>query len=106
MYIDSFEIENIMDKSNIYVRDANLIISEFKTIFNELPYLYITKNTSKLNTLRTDMNLSLEKMVNNSSNNTIVFYKVMKKYERLSRETSQKFGELGDSSNGIFKSNL
>lgn len=103
MYIDTNEIQTIIQKANIYVRDENLLVSEFKEIFGNLTYLYKTNNTPKINSLCTDINLALEKISTNSFNNNIVFDKAIQKYDELSKETTKTFSELGDIN---FKSDL
>ena len=94
MFINASEIENIMDKANVYIRDESLLISEFKEIFNEMPYLYVTDNTSNINSLFADMNAALESIAVNSMNNVLIFDKTIEKYKKATNENIEKFDQL------------
>lgn len=106
MYIDADELESIIEKANIYIREEKLLVSDFKRVFSDLSYSYITSNTSKVDSLFLDINLALEKIAINSNNNTMIFDKTIQKYEDLSRQSKENFETLETEANVIFKSDL
>lgn len=90
-YFNNVEIEKLVNHANVFAREQNLLLSEFKEIFNDIPFMYDTNNTSKLGELSSFLNINLEKVAINLMTNIDILNTTITRDRELEHDIIQGY---------------
>lgn len=88
------ELSKSNEKYKIHKNDEELTFTNIKEILKKINYYYDTSNTSKLETLETELIKKLNIITELHNNNLIVIEKNIAKYRTLKEATEELFNNI------------
>lgn len=93
--MDVEKIPKINNLLKMYIKDERLISSDITNEMNETAFYYRTANTSKINNLTNEINRNFSRINRIHNMNTLVYSKMVDRYNNEERKTSKSFDQLG-----------
>lgn len=95
-YINEESIKQTIETSNMYIKDESLYIFNFKEIFEQLAYFYVTNNSKELNSLNEKIIDNINTIFINSNNDINVFKKLLDSYKNIVAEYKDDLKEIAN----------
>ena len=95
---NSSQMNSVSKNIQMFIKEQDYLIEDFKSIFDSLASCYKTENTSKLSDISSDLINSMNNIKKNYDNDIILFDKVKTKYSDVNDEVDKIFRNIGNKS--------